>query len=92
MGATQIIVFFIDALLNVLSMLILIRAILSFFARAGGAVYKIYNAIGIITEPILEPIRRLLYKIPALSGLPIDFSPIVALLLISLIRSLLSAI
>lgn len=79
------------SLLDIFSLLIVVRALLSFFVMMAGSevVYKIYNVLGAITNPILEPIRRLLHKIPALERMPVDFSPMVALLLISVIRMVL---
>ncbi|MFP4163657.1 MAG: YggT family protein [Chitinispirillaceae bacterium] len=62
------------------SFLILIRVILSWIpsARENAAGEMIYR----LTEPVLEPIRRL---IPA-GSMGIDFTPIVALLLLRVLE------
>ena len=46
---------------------------------------KIYEALSIITDPIEEPIRQVQYRYVSL---PIDFSPLIAILLIQLIQRL----
>jgi len=81
----------ISIFLNVLSLLILIRCILSWFPmrRSGPVIQLIYA----MTDPIILPIRSLIDKSPlgggGRSGMMIDFSPLVALMLISVIRQFL---
>lgn len=67
---------FIGLLAGVLSLLILIRVVLSWTNASGGGGFTafVYQA----TEPILGPIRRIL---PPMGGL--DWSPFVALLVLS---------
>ena len=70
---------------NVISLLIIARSLLSFFPvdRSQFLVKLVYD----LTEPMLAPIRNLL---PQTSGL--DFSPMVAILLIILLEPLLTSI
>ncbi|MBQ9986240.1 MAG: YggT family protein [Oscillospiraceae bacterium] len=77
---------FVDAVLRAYEFLFIARAILSWFPtlNLGGIMDFLYN----VTEPILAPIRSVLRKIPFLAGLPIDFSVLVAYLLIDVIRSI----
>jgi YggT family protein len=85
----------INLFFQVLTYLILARAIMSWFFRPGDRLYPIYSAIFRITEPILMPCRRLIGRFG--SGMGVDFSPIVAIFLIwvanwivvSIVRSLL---
>lgn len=86
MGVTNMIRMFLGALLRVYELLFIARALLSWFpgANAGGIGEFLYA----VTEPILGPIRELLWKIPFLQGMPIDFSVLVAYLLIDVIRSI----
>lgn len=80
----------IDLLLDILSWIIIIQAILSWLVAFN--VINTYNdfvrsfltALDRITEPLYRPIRRVL---PDFGG--IDFSPIVALLLIIVVQRLL---
>lgn len=73
---------FIHILSFVLVAAIIVRALLSWFMpNDGTGLTRILNDI---TEPILAPIRRVL---PPVSG--IDFSPILALILIQLVSYLL---
>lgn len=84
---SDIVVNTVSLFLRVLSMLIVARAILSWFRPRGYS--KLYNdierALYVLTEPILAPIRSALPPI----GPGIDFSPLVALILIDLVQRLL---
>ena len=76
---------FIDSFLGIFELLLIVRVIISWIPSAqmssiGGVIYS-------ITEPILAPIRAVLHKIPALASLPIDFSVLVAYLLIDVLRA-----
>ena len=79
--------YILHSLLGLLELLIVLRAVLSFVAMAvsNDMFHRIYRVILSITEPILMPIRRLLDKVPFLHGLPIDFSPLVVLLILSFV-------
>ena len=71
---------------DVLKFLILIRIIMSWIniSRDNFFIQLLY----MVTEPILGPIRRLLNKSPlGGAGMMLDFSPIIAVLLISLVSS-----
>ncbi len=81
----------INTFFQIIVYLILGRAILSWFVRTPyGSLYKFYTAILQITEPILSPCRRLLSRF-GLSG-TIDFSPIVAIIGLSLIQNLIISV
>ena len=74
------------SLLRVYEILFILRAIMSWFPmmQAGGFTQMLYT----LTEPVIAPIRALLHKIPALASFPIDFSVLVAFLLIDVLRTL----
>jgi YggT family protein len=73
------------ASVRVYEIMLFLRALLSWFPMSDNYVMSfLYN----ITEPLLEPIRKLLHKIPALQNIPIDFSIIVLLLLLDVFRML----
>ena len=82
-----------DLLLRVLSWIIIIQAILSWLVAFN--VINTYNdfvrsflaALDRITEPLYRPVRRIM---PDFGGL--DFSPLVVLLLIYILRILLSGV
>ena len=82
-----------DLLLRVLSYIIIAQAILSWLVAFNvintynDFVRSFLNALDRITEPLYRPIRRIL---PDFGG--IDFSPIVVLLLIYIVRILLSGL
>jgi YggT family protein len=72
---------FIVAAIRIYTLLILVRAIFSWLPprhRQNNA----YDFIHMITEPVLAPVRRML---PPAGG--IDFSPLIALLLLEVLRS-----
>ena len=73
---------FIKIFAFVLTWAIIIRALLSWFSFSGAQ--PVFRLLVEITEPVLAPIRRVLPT----AGM-LDFSPLVALLLIQVIRSIL---
>lgn len=74
-------------LIRLLDSLILVRVLLSFFPeiRASKIAYFIYQ----LTEPILAPCRALLDKLGLSMGM-LDFSPILAFVLLDLIRTIIA--
>ena len=72
-------------ILRVYELMLVARAILSWFPMLGGT---FMDMLCMLTEPILSPIRKLLWKIPALQSFPIDMSVLVAFLLIDVIRTI----
>lgn len=64
-------------LLDILSFMIVIRCLMTWVP--GGSQNRLYEILYTITSPIEEPIRSAMYKF---TNGPIDFSPIIALLLI----------
>ncbi|HLJ67958.1 MAG TPA: YggT family protein [Chloroflexota bacterium] len=81
----NVIVSFISILSYVLVIAIIVRALLSWFMPAGGT--GLSRVLVDVTEPVLAPIRRLL---PSVGG--IDFSPILAILLVQLVSRVLIAL
>lgn len=73
-----------DFLLTIVFWAILIRAILSWFYPVGKDPWT--KLLVDLTEPVLAPIRSVLLR---LLPIPIDFSPMVAWLLISLLQNML---
>ncbi|HWH17186.1 MAG TPA: YggT family protein [Allosphingosinicella sp.] len=82
-----------DLLLRVLTYIIIIQAILSWLVAFNVVnthndfVRSFLNALDRLTEPLYRPIRRIL---PDFGG--IDFSPLVVLLLIYILRILLAGV
>lgn len=76
----------IKLLFDVLYWLIIARIILSWVVR--NPYNKYYAILGQITEPILAPFRNLLFKIGG-GKYGIDFSPILALLALQIVRNIL---
>ncbi len=76
----------INTVLDIIQLLIFIRIILSWIRlpRENPIIVIVYN----LTEPILGPIRSLIQKSSIGGNMMFDFSPIVAWLLIALIRTI----
>lgn len=70
-------------LINIVSVLILVRALLSWLPL--GEDNKLIYFLDVMTEPVVSPIRKLLNKSETLSQLPIDFAPLLALIVLSLL-------
>ena len=67
-------------LLNVFQLALFIRVVMSWFPLSSSAARSVMDVVVRITEPVLGPIRRAL---PSFGG--IDISPIVAILLLSIL-------
>ena len=74
-------------LINLLQTLMLIMALMSWIPQLRQS--KIYYAISMIVEPVIDPFRRLLYKIPGMDRFPLDLSFLAAWMVLSLLASLL---
>lgn len=69
-------------LFDILSWIIVIKSFMTCLPNGGRRLYDILSAI---TEPIESPIRSIMYKY--ISG-PVDFSPMIAILLLMLLKNL----
>jgi YggT family protein len=72
---------FFCALLNLYVIAIVLRMVLSWFPlESGGVVAQVYGVLRRITDPLLEPLRRV---VPPMGGF--DLSPLIALVGLQLI-------
>ncbi|MGC9318184.1 MAG: YggT family protein [Armatimonadota bacterium] len=80
------IVYVVNLAFNIYLLIILVRVIFSWIhlRRPPAIVRQIERLAHSATEPLLRPIRNLLYRYQ--SGSPIDFSPVIAWLLIEVVR------
>ena len=74
-------------LLSILQGLMLVMALMSWIPQLRQS--KLYGTISMLLEPLLMPIRKLLWRIPALRTFPLDLSFLLLWLLISLVSGLL---
>jgi YggT family protein len=74
---------FLELLCEVLTLLILVRVIVSWVSP--GQTNTLTNILYQVTEPILGPLRRIIPRVGML-----DFSPLVAVILLQVIATLLT--
>ena len=74
----------INFLLTLISLAVIVRALLSWFYPVGKDPWT--RLLLDITEPLLAPVRNLMSRV---LPIPIDFSPIVVILLINLLQRML---
>lgn len=74
-------------LINLLQTLMLIMALMSWIPQLRQS--RLYYAISMIVEPVIDPFRRLLYKIPGMDRFPLDLSFLAAYMALSLLAGLL---
>ncbi|MPM48275.1 hypothetical protein SDC9_94999 [bioreactor metagenome] len=79
----QMIAVLLIKLLNILTWLILIQCLMSWFP--GARYSKAYEVLSMFTEPLVGPIREVLFRY---IDIPIDFSPIIAFFVISMVQKL----
>ena len=81
---TFVIIRFLDMLFNILEFAILAECILSWVAPYSQNTFV--DIIRSFTRPVLEPCRRLQYRLVPNS--PLDFSPIIALFAMDIVKRL----
>jgi YggT family protein len=75
----------INFLLTLITLAIIVRALLSWFYPVGRDPWS--RLLVDVTEPLLAPVRNLMSRV---LPIPIDFSPIVVILLINLLQRMLA--
>jgi len=86
-GVTQIVRQMALLLLELLQFLMIAMAIMSWIPQLRQS--RLYGTISMMLEPLLMPIRKLLWRIPALRTFPLDLSFLLLWLLIAAVSSLL---
>lgn len=83
----MIVVTFVVAILNVFELLLVVRCLMSWFPQVQSS--SIAHFIYTLTEPMLAPIRSFLMRFEVLRTMPIDFSVLIAFMILVLVRSML---
>ena len=75
-------------LIQLYILVIVASALLSWFppSTSAGGLATTQRVLRTITEPVLRPLRQIVPR-PNLGGVSVDFSPIVAILLLSIINN-----
>lgn len=79
----------VSAYISVMDIALLVRVILSAFTEGTGVLASI---VYVATEPILLPIRSYMDKKGILQGIPLDFSVLVAMILLTIVSLLLPTV
>ena len=87
----MLIVNIVGILLQILTFLLVARAILSWFIKPYSKYYKYYAILLRITEPVIYPFRKLAARFMS-PGVPIDLAPLFAMLAIWLLQMLLNTV
>ncbi len=66
---------------------ILVYCVASWFVRPGDRVYDLFVKLARIVEPVLYPVRKLMYRLGI--DLPVDLSPWITMILLGFIYRLL---
>ncbi len=74
-------------LIEVLQLLMIVMALMSWIPQLRQS--RVYQIISTLVEPVIDPFRRLLSKIPGLDRFPLDLSFLAAWLVLRLLQSLL---
>lgn len=74
-------------LIEVLQTLMLVMALMSWVPQLRRT--KLFYMISMVVEPVIDPFRRLLYRIPGMDRFPLDLSFLAAWMVLSLLAGLL---
>ena len=74
-------------LIEVLQTLMLVMALMSWVPHLRQT--KLFYMISMVVEPVIDPFRRLLYRIPGMDRFPLDLSFLAAWMVLSLLAGLL---
>ena len=70
-------------LIEILQGLMLVMAIMSWVPQLRQS--RLYQTISMMVEPVIDPFRRLLWKIPGMDRFPLDLSFLAAWLVLSFV-------
>ena len=80
----------VDVFFQVIYLLIFVRILLSWVNLGRNS--TIGNMIYALTEPILGPVRAMLDKSPIGGGMMLDFSPVIALFIMNIVKMVIISI
>ncbi|MBE6032362.1 MAG: YggT family protein [Firmicutes bacterium] len=81
----------VNLLFRVLIWMLVIRAVMSWFVRPGDVLFPLYRWLWQVTEPLLAPSRKILYRFGA-GRTGIDFSPMLTLILLYILQRIIVAV
>lgn len=84
-------VFLIYRLIDLYELLIVAECILSWIPSDGGVIYDLHKALRDLTDPFVNIFRRMI-PVAGGGGLGIDFSPMIAIIALDVIKRLVIAL
>ena len=87
----NIAIWFLSGAIEIITLLMFIRAILSWFPGIDRS-SKIMRYLYMITEAVISPVRKFLDRFPSVRSFPIDLSFLVTYLILHFIQILLSSV
>lgn len=82
----RIIILIIFALLRLFYLAVIVDALLSWYPKYDERIYNIRRVLQKFTDPVMEPIRKLIR--PLTERIGIDISPIIAIFAVEIVRSI----
>ena len=86
MGISKAVAMVCIALIDIITLAMMVRAIMSWFLDESNAIHGFFISI---TEPFIIPVRMLLDKLSIGRGMPIDISFLVTFLILSVLEAIL---
>lgn len=78
---------FIDVCIDVVMILMFIRAVMSWFPGAGSGL-KVTQFIYMVTELFISPVRKFMSRFSSVRNMPIDLSFLVTYILLGLVQAI----
>lgn len=82
---------FCDIVLNGVMLLMLVRAVISWFPGLGAG-SRVMSFIHMVTEMVISPVRAVMSRFNIARGLPIDLSFFITYILLSMLRVLIASL
>lgn len=79
-------------LIGIYSWIIFFYVLFSWFPHSSGFMGKLYSFLGAICDPFLKPFQKLIKPVSMGNGMAMDFSPIVAFVVLQIVVMILQRV
>ncbi len=82
------------SLITAFNVLLVARVVFSWIGPLlrGDFIMRLIRAVFMLTEPVLRPVRSMLFRIPAMRNMPVDFSPVIVIMALTVLQWILQLI